>query len=368
MRRTGRRHVALTSRLAAQASLALRRALLALADAIVPSQLALFEQAIGVGRTQLLHAAARLRLPDLLAGGPRTAAELARSTGADEETLFRALRALAACGVFRMRRDGRFQNTRLSRAFGSSIAGSMRDFLEYLGSVPNVAAWADLDRTLSTGRSAFERVHGVTVWEWLARHPDDARTFAGAMEGVTELDAPAVAAGYPFGELACICDVGGGRGALLEEILVRHPAMRGVLFDAPQVIEDARARLARGGLGGRIVFVGGSFFERVPPGCDGYVLKDILHDWDDDAALRILDACRRAAPPGARLIVVEMLVDRRAAVSPAALVDVQMMVATEQGRQRSAEEHHRLMSRAGLRPGRVVRLPGAMSLVEGLVV
>ncbi len=352
-------------RLLARAALAARRGLLALADAIVPPQLALFEQGAGLARTQLLHVAARLRIADLLHAGPRAAADLAREIGVHPDALHRALRALASSGVFRLLPDGRFANTRLSSALMAGTPASMRDFLEYLGCSSNVASWADVERTIATGKNGFERVHGMSVWEWFDRHPGEGRTFAAAMSSLTEIDAPAIAAGYPFGELATVCDVAGGRGGLLAEILRRHPGVRGVLLDAPKVLEDAPAFLAARGVAERVRCVPGSFFEAVPGSCDGYVLKDILHDWDDPTCLRILASCRRAMRPGAKLVVAEILVEPLSAASPGALVDVQMMTVCVEGRQRSVSEHQGLLRRAGLEPGRVVALPGAMSLVEG---
>jgi hypothetical protein len=353
------------ARLANRAALALRRRLLALADAAVPPQLVLFEQGMGVARTQLLHVAARLDIADHLEAGPLTADALARETGADPDALFRALRALAAGGVFRLLRDGRFENNRASRALRAGAPGSMRSLLQYLGSGPNVNAWADAGRTIQTGKNAFERVHGMSVWDWFTRHPDEERTFADAMGSLAELDASAIATGYPFDGLGRICDVAGGRGVVLAEILRRHPQARGVLFDAPQVVAEAPALLARRGVAERVTCVGGSFFEAVPEGCDAYLLRDVLHDWDDASCLRILATCRRAAPSGARLVVAEVLAERDRAELPAALADVQMMVVCQEGRQRSAAEHQALLARAGFRPGRVVEL-GPVSLLEGI--
>ncbi len=353
-------------RLAVRAALALRRGLLALADAVAPPQLVLFEEAAGLARAELLHAVARLGVADLLGAGPRTARELAAAAGCHEDALFRALRALAAVGVFRLRRDGRFQNNRISEAIRSDAAASMREFLEYFGSRSNVAAWADVDRTVATGRSAFRRVHGESIWSWLSRHPHEERTFGAAMAHLTAIDARAIATGYPFGELGRVCDVGGGHGVLLAEILRRHRGLRGVLVDAPQVVAGARPFLTRQGVAERVECVAADVFQAVPPGCDAYLLKDVLHDWDDAAALRILASCRRAAAPGARLLVAEILVDRLSTASPGPLVDVQMMVVTEEGRQRSADEHRRLMDAAGFRPGRIVPLAGPTTVVEGL--
>ena len=353
-------------RLAVRAALSLRRRLLALADAVVPPQLALFEQAMGVGRTQLLRAASQLRLADRLEAGPRTAEDLAREVDADPDAVHRVLRALASGGVFALRPDGRFENNHLSRALRADAPGSMAPLAEYLGSRSNAAAWADLDATVATGQSAFRRVHGMTVWEWFERHDAERRTFADAMGRVTELDATAIAEGYAFGELDLVCDVAGGHGTLLAEILRRHPRPRGLLLDAPATVAEAPPFLERRGVAARVTCRAGSFFDGVPEGCDVYLLKDVLHDWDDAACLRILGSCRRGARRGARLLVAEVLLERNAPASPAALADVQMMVVCEQGRQRSAAELQALLGRAGFRPARVLGMAGALSLVEAV--
>jgi hypothetical protein len=353
-------------RFSARAALALRRRLLALADAVVPPHLALFERGMGVAQSHLLRAAARLGVADRLLQGPRAADDLARDCGVNPDALFRALRALAALGVFALRSDGRFANNRLSLAMRSGAHGTLADFLEYLGSRSNAEAWGDLERTLADGKNAFERVHGTSIWAWLAGHPDEERTFAASMVHLTEIDAPAIAAGYPFGELQCVCDVAGGRGTLLAEVLRRHAKVRGVLLDAAHVVAQAPSFLAQRGVAERVECVAGSFFEEVPEGCDAYLLKDVLHDWDDATCLAILRTCRRAARPGARVVVAELLLERFDASSPGALADVHMMVVCQQGRQRSASEHQALLARAGFRAGRVVRLAGPLGLVEGL--
>ncbi|HEX8950756.1 MAG TPA: methyltransferase, partial [Polyangia bacterium] len=265
--------------------LALRNALLALAHALVPADVRVFELAIGIAPTKMLHVVAKHRIADHLADGPRTAAELAWRTGLDADALHRTLRALAHLGVFRLRADGRFANNRLSASLRQGRYGRLRDAAVYLGSASNVGAWNDLEETVRTGRNAFERVFGMSVWDWFDAHADERETFAQFMMGRTVFEAPTIAALYPFGELQRICDVGGGRGTLLSELLVRHPHLRGVLCDAPGVIASARELLERRGLGDRVELVAGSFFESVPAGADAYLLKNILHDWDDARSL-----------------------------------------------------------------------------------
>jgi hypothetical protein len=348
--------------------LGLRRLLQRAADALVPPQLVLFDRIIGLGATQVIRAAVRLGLPDLLEEGPRTAAELAAATGADPDALHRTLRGAVVVGLFDLGRDGRFRNNRLSRALRAGAPGSLRNYALYFGSASNVHAWADFDRTLLSGGNAFERVHGATIWDWFDAHPDERETFAGAMGELTELYASAIATGYPWTEVRRLCDVGGGRGTLLAEILIRHPHLEGVLLENAGVLEAARPYLAARGVEGRVEPVAGSFFEEVPARCDAYLLKNVLHDWDDGRCRVILGNCRRAMVPGNRLLVVETVVEADSVRDLGPLSDLQMMVVCAGGRERSRAEFGRLFAECGFRLHRVVATASPMSVLEGLAV
>jgi hypothetical protein len=364
----GRRPRPAPPRLLAAAALRLRRALRALSDLVVPAPAALFELSAGFMQTHLLRAAARLRLADLLAAGPASVEELAARAGVEADGLRRLLRALATLGVFALRRDGRYGNNRLSRTLLPEAPISLRDSALYFGSEAQLSAWGALEATLAGGAggpSGFERAHGMTTWEWFDRHPEEQEAFAGTMVGITRLYAPGVAVAYPFGEARRLCDVGGGHGDLLAEVLLRHPHLAAVLVDSPGVLATARPFLAARGVLERIELVAGSFFDGVPTGCDVYLLKNILHDWDDERALRILASCRRAMQPGHRLLVVEALVEEDTTRDIGPLSDLQMMVVCG-GRERAAGEYTRLFERAGFRLGRVVRTPGPMSVVEAI--
>jgi SAM-dependent methyltransferase len=355
-------------RLLAAAALRLRRVLLAAADMVVPAPAALFEQIAGYMHTHLLRAAARLRLADLLAAGPASAEELAARAGVEAESLRRLLRGLVTLGVFSRRRDGRFRNNRMSQALLSQAALSLRDCALYFGSEAQLRAWDQLERTLAGGGSGFERAHGMTTWEWFERHPEEGEAFAGTMVGMTRLFAPGIAAAYPFGEVRRLCDVGGGHGDLLAEVLLRHPQLAAVLLDAGGVLATARPFLAARGVLARVELLAGSFFEAVPAGCDAYLLKNVLHDWDDERAARILNNCRRAMRPGHRLLVVETVVEQDTTRELGPLSDLQMMVVCSGGRERSRAEFAQLFERTGFRLRRVVPAPGPMSVVEGLAV
>lgn len=338
------------------------------ADLVVPAPVALFEQICGYMHTHLLRAAARLRIAELLAAEPATAEELAARAGVDAESLRRLLRGLVTLGVFSRQRDGRFCNNRMSLALLPEAPVSLRDSALYFGSEAQLRAWGELERTLAGGESGFESVHGMTTWDWFEQHPEESAAFAGTMAGITRLYAPGVATAYPFGELRRLCDVGGGHGDLLAEVLLRHPHLDAVLLDAGSVLATARPFLAARGVLERVELQAGSFFDAVPAGCDAYLLKNILHDWDDGRAARILDNCRRVMQPGQRVLVIEAVVEADSTRGIGPLSDLQMMVVCSGGRERSRAEYARLLEQAGLRLRRVVPTPGPMSIVEGIAV
>jgi len=346
----------------------LRWMLRAAADLAVPAPVALFEQICGYMQTHLLRAAARLRLAELLAAGPASAEELAARAGVEAESLRRVLRGLATLGVFTRQRDGRFRNNRLSLALLPEAAVSLRDSALYFGSESQQRAWGEIERTLAAGESAFERVHGMSTWNWFEHHPEEREAFAGTMVGMTRLYAPGVATAYPFGEVRRLCDVGGGHGDLLAEVLLRHPHLAAVLLDAGSVLATARSFLAARGVVERVELQAGSFFDAVPAGCDAYLLKNVLHDWDDQRAARILDNCRRVMRPGQRVLVVEVVVEADSTRGIGPLSDLQMMVVCSGGRERGHAEYARLFEQTGMRLRRVVATPGPMSVVEGVAV
>jgi hypothetical protein len=348
-----------------RAIMRLRRAVLSLANRMVPSDVVLFERTTGMVFTQALGALARHRVADLLAEGPMTPAEIAARIGTDPDATHRLMRGAATVGFFHMDKDGRCRNNRLSEALRGNRGSAVRDFCEYFASRSNCDAWTDFSRTLETGKGAFPRVHGMSVWQWFDEHPDERETFARAMMGMTVRDAPTVAELYPFKEVRRICDVGGGRGTLISELLVRHPHLSGVLCDGPGVIASARQLLERRGVLHRVELVPGSFFEKVPPGADAYLLKHVLHDWDDASSERILKVCRLAMQPGAKLVLVEALIGRNQTDHFGALSDLQMMVVCDEGRERCREDFERLFEKSGFKTGRVFESP-TVSVIEGV--
>ena len=320
---------------------------------------------MGIERTQVIGLIAELGVADELAERPLTATQLAPRVGADAAALHRVLRAAAVDGLVRLDRRGRFRLTRLGRALRSDAPTSLRAWARYMALPSTRAAWGDLAESVRTGRSAFPRVHGKSVWTWFADHPYEERLFAAAMRSVTELDAPDIAAASLWPERGTVCDVAGGVGTLLAAILGARPALRGVLVEAPGVLTEADAYLEGRGVRQRVELVEGDIFADVEAQADCYVLKNVVHDWDDATSARILGAVRTAMRAGTRLVLVEQLQERNRPHPFASLTDLQMLTQCDDGRERSRAELRGLLSAAGLTPGRVERV-GVGALVEGV--
>jgi hypothetical protein len=345
----------------------LRRSLLRLADSVVPADVALFDRSTGVAHSALLGAVTRYGFAELLEEGPMTGEELAARTGLHAETIHRVLRGLATMGIFALGGDGRFSNNRLSRALVGGKLNRTKEWIQYFSSQSNMIAWLELERTLQDGNNNIERIFGMSVWDWFEKHPDEREMFAQCMMGMTTQHAPLVASMYPFGEAKVVCDVGGGRGTLLSEILIRHPHLRGVLCDAGGVLESAQVLLRQRGIESRVGLSPANFFEAVPRCADVYTLKNILHDWDDEACKKILANVRRAAEPGQKVLLIEGHLEKNDDNNLVALADLQMMLVCSNGRERSVAELNALLSATGFAPARVFRHP-IMSIVEGRAV
>jgi O-methyltransferase len=298
---------------------------------------------------QLVVAACRLKLPDLVGDEPRSVDELASITGTHAPSLRRALRGLVSWGFFRELPDGRYGTTGVSELFRSDRPG-LRNMAVMLSN-EGYRVWGDLVEALRTGRPVFERIYGVTRWERMAADPQDAAEFNAAMvETSTRVGREFVEA-YDFGAARVVVDVAGGNGALLAAVLRAHPSMEGILFDLPAGLLGAAAVMEVAGVSGRVSLVAGSFFESVPTGADVYLLKSIIHDWDDEHAVAILKTCRAAMDGSARLVLVERVIPDGVPDEDdigALMSDLHMMVVLG-GRERSTAEYGELFAAAGLR-------------------
>jgi SAM-dependent methyltransferase len=256
------------------------------------------------------------------------------AVGADPDSLTRVLRGLVLDEVLAEAGGGRFALTEVGERLRGDVPGSLREGVLVTGEL-YYRAGAGMLAAVRDGGTAFEQVYGDRFFEYLSRHPEQEAAFQGAMTGRSEDEAGHVVAAYDFGGLGRLVDVGGGHGILLGAILRSAPDLRAVLVDQPAVVEQARRRLAAGGVAGRCELVAGDFFGDLPAGADAYLLSRVLHDWADDDARRILAACRSAMSPGGRLLIVEALLPERAADQPAVIrLDLHMLVLLRPGAHR----------------------------------
>jgi hypothetical protein len=320
----------------------------------------------GAWITQAVHAAAKLGLADLLRDGPRAATELAEATATEPRALHRLMRTLAGHGVFAEEQDGgRFRLTPLAELLRSDAPGSLRPFAIMMGEQLVWRSFGELPYSLRTGKPAFDHVFGQPLFDYYADHPDAARI---AVEGLTSRAASenmAVVTAYEFGAAHRVVDVGGGQGSLLAAILAVNPQLRGVLLDKPHVIELARPVLDTALRTGRCALEAGDFFAAVPAGGDIYLLKKVIHDWDDERALGILRSVAAAIPPTGRLLLVETIVPPGNAPSFAKQLDLLMMVYTG-GRERTETEHRALLGEAGFELRRVIPTESTVSILEAV--
>ena len=351
-------------RIAVHAAMALRRVLLAIADRMIPAHPALLEHAHQFAKAHLLCSLAELQIADHLAGGPKDASQLGALTGCDPAALHRALRAAATFGVVRLDRRGRFHAARLLTQLGSADPAQAADWCRFIGSSSHQAAWSALSVSIRTGRSAFRAVHGTSLFGWFETHPQDGQHFNAGIAGLTLAEAPFIAAAYPFPDGTDICDIGGGTGALLAEILRRHPRSRGILVETPGVLAEAASHLRTAGLAGRVELTEGDIFRDVHATADIYLLKWVLHDWDDGACQAILGRIAAAMPTGAKLIVIEGVQHHNEPHPRFSMIDLQMLVAADGGRERSEPELERLIAATGLRPGRTRHTATGLALLE----
>jgi hypothetical protein len=329
--------------------------------------MALMQMVFGKAVTQAVSVVARYRLADLMATGPKSAAELAAAAKLHPGHLFRILRALASVGVLAGDDQGRFALTPVGEFLRSDVPGSMRAIATYACDPWSWKPWGDLAGCAKTGEPAFERVFGEGVFDYFGTHADEAATFNEGMTGFSQQAAAAVLKAYDFAPFNTIVDVGGGHGAILCAVLKANAKARGVVFDAPPVVAGAAEPIRAAGLSDRCRAEGGDFFKAVPAGGDLYILKHIIHDWNDAKATQILKCVRAAIPATGKLVLVELVVPPGFPPGFAPILDLEMMVVCD-GKERTESEYRALLAGAGFTLTRVVPTEGPHSLVEAIPV
>lgn len=320
----------------------------------------------GIHVSRAIYVVARLGIADLLANGPMRVAELAQATQTHEPSLYRVLRLLAALGVLAEDEPRTFRLTALGDTLRKDAPISVWAWAMLIDTLGGIEAFSPIIQTVTTGEAGFELVHGMGEFEFLAQHQENAALFDATMAERTAAFAPSVAADYDFSSMRTVVDVGGGQGILLAAVLRRHTHLHGVLFDSPTVAARAEQVLKASEIADRCEIVAGDFFEQVPPGADGYLLANVLHDWRDDQVVAILKNCRWAMATEGRVLIVERLIaDDPTEAVPTLLSDINMLVLTG-GQERTNAEYGALLDGAGLRLGKVQPVAFPYGVIEGL--
>jgi ubiquinone/menaquinone biosynthesis C-methylase UbiE len=316
--------------------------------------------------TQALRVVAELGIADLLAQkGARSVEELAAESGAHAPSLYRFMRALASCGVFAETEGRVFELTPMAELLRADVEGSLRDLAIFMGADWHWQVWGDAMHSARTGKVAWEHVHGKEVFPYFAENAGAARVFDNAMTSLSKMVAKAVVAAYDFSSVGKLADIAGGHGSLLAAILRANSHLKGLLFDVPQVIADAQGHLEAEGVAQRCELASGDFFASVPTGADAYLMKHIIHDWDDARALAILKNCHRVMPETGRLLLVEMVVPPGNEPHFGKIQDLEMMLSPG-GLERTEAEFRRLFAAAGFRLTRIIPTASPMSVIEGV--
>jgi ubiquinone/menaquinone biosynthesis C-methylase UbiE len=333
----------------------------------MPPHIAMLQMISGFWISRAIYIAAKLGIADQLADGPKTAEEIAAGTGAHAGAIYRIMRALSSVGVFTEDADRRFGLTPLSGTLRTDAPGSLRAFATVELGEEHYPAWGDLLYSVMTGEIAFDKAFGMPVWEFYARNPENARTFDDAMTGMTLATEEAILTNYDASSIRKLVDIAGGHGSLIAALLKSNSEMKGILFDLPDVVEGAKKRMEAEGLSDRCEVVAGSFFEAVPEGADAYILKWIIHDWDDERSIAILKNIRRAMAEDGKLLLVEAVLPTSSEPHFGKFIDLNMLVMTG-GRERTEQEYRVLLEAAGFKITRLIPTESPMSIIEAVPV
>jgi precorrin-6B methylase 2 len=315
----------------------------------------------------MVYVAAKLGIADLLSAGPRTSEELAAATRAHPQSLQRLLRALASVGIFAEDADGCFELTPMAECLRIDAPASLHSFAVSYGEPWWWGSWGDLLHSVRTGHTAFMHRFHSGLFDYLERDPEAAAIFNANMTSMTRQEGEAIASAYDFAGTRVLVDIGCGHGALAAAILRRWPQVRAILFDQHAVLEGARREVRDHDFAARCELVAGDFFEAIPRGGDTYTIKDVLHDWNDDRALSILQSCRAAMGPESKLLVLERVILPGNDPSPGKLIDINMLVLMG-GRERTGAEYRELLQAAGFEPTRIVPTRTGVSVIEAVPV
>lgn len=329
-----------------------------------PPQAMIMQLSMGAMVTQAIFVAAKLGIADILADGQKHIDAISREAGAHSPSLYRILRSLASLRVFKETQPSMFSNTPISEVLRASIAGSMRDSMIFMGEPWHYNVYGNMLHSARTGGTAWKETHGVEVFDWFAKNPEASEIFNGCMSELSAGAAPAIVAAYDFSGIDTLADIAGGHGFLLSQILKANPNMKGILFDMERVIAGAHDMLRRNDVEDRVQTVYGDFFGEVPA-ADAYIMKHIIHDWDDERSIVILRRIHRAMKGDGKVLLAEMVIPEGNGPHPGKLLDLEMLMSPG-GVERTEAEYARLFERSGFRLNRVVPTMSPFSVIEAV--
>ncbi len=321
----------------------------------------------GFWMTQCIGVAAQLGVADHLVEGSKSVKTLAESMSVDTQALYRLLRALASAGIFSEGEPQQFQLTPMAECLRSDAPNSIRGLAIWSGTEPtHWQMWGNLLYSVKTGKPAFEQVTGMPIFAYTAQNPEFAAVFDQAMTSASAIFNPAILHAYDFSSIKTLVDIGGGQGAFLAAILQANSHLNGIVYDLPHVIEGAKPYLENLGLQNRCQAIGGSFLESVPEGGDAYIMKNTLTNWDDEHAVQILKNCHRAMPQGGKLLMAQSVIAPGNQPDIGKFTDLEMLLVTTGGRERSAAEFEQVLNAAGFQLSRILTTQCPSSIIEAI--
>lgn len=330
----------------------------------VPPPMQLMQMLTGFMVSRTICAAAELGISDKLAKGPLYYTDLAKAIGANQKTLHRMMRALSALGVFAEVKPGTYALTPISELLRSDVPGSMKHMAEMMTTPSHWLPWGRFDEAVIQGISAADKALGKDVFSYYAENPEEGRVFNAAMSNFSAMTAGAIAKAYDFGRFERIVDVGGGHGFLLSTVLRHAPDAQGVLYDLPEVVQGAGEHFAD--IKNRVKVVGGDFFKAAPDGGDAYMLKHIIHDWDDERCVKILSNIANVMQPDGRVLVCEMIVPNEPGPHFSHVMDLNMLAMTPGGCERTEEHFADLFKAAGLKLAGITATQSPVNVIEAI--
>jgi len=335
-----------------------------MSEHVLPPPAQMLQFVMGSWVSQAVGAAARLDIAEHLHAGAKTAEAVASRSGANADAVHRLMRALASIGVFTMS-GSEFALTPLGETLRSNVPGSMREMAIAETDPAHWLSWGHFPDAVKEGRKMTVEALGMEPWDYYAKNPEHAEHFSRAMTAISGMAVGPVLASYDFSGMTKVVDVGGAHGAFVSAVVQKYPDAKGVLVDLPHVVAGAKAQLEAKGLASRIEVTAGNFFEEVPSGGDVYLLKHILHDWNDDKCVTILKNVRKAMKPTSKVVVVEFALPEDATPSPAHFMDLNMLVMLD-GRERTKDQYATLFAKAGLMLSRFLHTPSPMGIAEAV--